>query len=98
MNYKNFNIKEFLHQTQSNVLIKQMKNFKINLNLFRTFVMILYESTYDQKLNDQILKRVPRSNQKRIVIYKVLYNDMIIEKLMRLMRRNKSIFEKKIFF
>ena len=47
MNYKNFNTKELLHQTQSDVFIKQIKIFKINLNLFRASVIILYESIYD---------------------------------------------------
>ena len=60
MNYKNFNTEAFSHQTQSKIFIKQIKTFKIDLNLFRTSVMILCESTYDQKLNDQILKRVYR--------------------------------------
>ena len=68
MNYKNFNTEELLHQTQSNVFIKQIKDFKINLNLSRVLIMILCESTYDQKLNDQISKRAHRSDQKRIVI------------------------------
>ena len=71
MNYRNFHTKEFLHQTQSNVFIKQIKILEIDLNLFRVSVMILYESTYDQKLNDQFLKRIHRSNQKHIVIYKI---------------------------
>ena len=61
-------------------------------------MMILYESAYDQKLNDQISKRTHRSNQKRIMIYKIFCNDTIIEKLMRSMRKNKSIFEEKYFF
>ena len=69
INYKNLDTKEFLHQTQSDVLIKQIKIFKINLNLFRTSVMILYEPIYDQKLNDQISKRVHRFDQQRIVTY-----------------------------
>ena len=97
MYYKNFNTEEFLHQTQSNVLIKQIKIFKINLNLFRAFVMILYESTYDQKLNNSISKRVHHSDQKRIVIYKIFCNNTIIKKLMRLMRKDKSIFKKEFF-
>ena len=52
MNYKNLDTEEFLHQTQSNFPIKQIKTFKIDLNLFYAFVMILCESTYNQKLND----------------------------------------------
>ena len=52
MNYKNFNTKKLLHQMQSNVFIKPIKIFKIYLNLFRTSVIILCESAYDQKLND----------------------------------------------
>ena len=60
--------------------------------------MILCESAYDQKLNNQILKRVHRSDQKRLVTYKIFYNDTVIEKLMKSMRKNKSVFEKKIFF
>ena len=52
MNYRNLDIKELLHQTQSDVFIKQIKIFEIDLNLFRASVMILCESTYDQKLND----------------------------------------------
>ena len=98
MNYKNFDTEELLHQTQSNVLIKQLKNLKINSNLFYASVMILYELTYNSKLNDQILKRVHRSSQKRIVIYKIFCNNTIIEKLMRSMRRDKSVFEKRIYF
>ena len=47
MNYKNFDTEELLHQTQSNVFIKEIEIFQIDLNLFRTSVMILYESTYD---------------------------------------------------
>ena len=60
MNYKNFNTKKLLHQTQSNVFIKQIKIFEIDLNLSCASVMILCESTYNQKLNDQISKRVYR--------------------------------------
>ena len=56
MNYKNFNTEKLFHQTQSGVFIKQIKTFKIDLNLFSTSVMILCESAYDQKLNNQILK------------------------------------------
>ena len=97
MNYKDFNTEEFLHQTQPNVFIKQIKIFKIDLNLFCASVMILCKSAYNQKLNDQILKRVHRSNQKRIVIYKIFCNNIIIKKLMRLMRRNKSILENSFF-
>ena len=52
MNYKNFDTEKLLHQTQSDVLMKQIETFKINLNLFRISVIILCESTYDQKLND----------------------------------------------
>ena len=52
MNYKNFDIEELLHQTQSNIFIKQIKTFEIDLNLFYVFIMMLYESTYDQKLNN----------------------------------------------
>ena len=52
MNYKNLDIEELLHQTQSEVFIKQIMIFKIDLNLFRASVIILCESTYDQKLND----------------------------------------------
>ena len=52
MNYKNLDTEKFLHQTQSNVFIKQIKILKINLNLFRAFMMILCESTYNQKLNN----------------------------------------------
>ena len=62
MNYKNLDIEKFLHQTQSNVFIKQIKSLKIDLNLFCAFMVILCESVYDQKLNDQILKRAHRSN------------------------------------
>ena len=98
MNYKNFNIKEFLYQTQSNVFIKLIKTFEINLNLFRASVMILCESVYNQKVNDQILKRTHRPNQKHIVIYKIFCNNIIIEKLMKSIRRNKSVFEKEFFF
>ena len=98
MNYKNLDTEELLHQTQSNVFIKQIKMLRIDLNLSRASIMILCESAYDQKLNDQILNRVHRSNQKRIVTYKISCNNIIIEKLMRSMRRNKSVFEKKNFF
>ena len=63
MNYKNFKTEELLHQTQSNIFIKQIKTFKIDLNRSRASVMILCESTYDQKLNDQISKRVHRLDQ-----------------------------------
>ena len=98
MNYKNLDTKKLLHQTQSDVLIKRVKIFEINLSLFHTFVMILCKSTYDQKLNDQTSKRTHRSSQKRIVIYKIFYNNIIIEKLMKSMRRNKSVFEKRIIF
>ena len=98
MNYENFNTEKLLHQTRSDVLIKEIKTFKVNLNLFCAFVIILCKSTYDQKLNDQILKRTHGSGQKYIVIYKIFCNDTIIEKLMRSMRRNKSAFEKEIYF
>ena len=60
--------------------------------------MILCESTYDQKLNNQILKRAHRSDQKCIVIYKIFCNNTVIEKLIKSMRRNKSTFKKKKFF
>ena len=63
MNYKNFNTEELLHQMQLDIFIKQIKIFKIDSNLSRASVMILCESTYDQKLNNQILKRVYRSDQ-----------------------------------
>ena len=98
INYKNFDTEKLLYQTQSDVFIKQIKTFKINLNLFRISVIILCKSAYDQKLNDQILKRAHRSSQKRIIIYKILCNDTIIEKLMRSMHKNKSIFEEKVYF
>ena len=62
MNYKNLDTKELLYQTQSDVLIKQIKIFEINLNLFRVSMMILCESAYDQKFNDQISKRIHRSD------------------------------------
>ena len=52
MIYKNFNTEKLLYQTQSDVLIKQIKIFKIDLNLFRASVIILCESAYDQKLNN----------------------------------------------
>ena len=47
MNYRNFNTEEFLHQTQSNILIKQIKIFNIDLNLSRASVIILCKSTYN---------------------------------------------------
>ena len=47
MKYKNLNIEELLHKLQSDVLIKQIKTFEINLDLSRTFIMIFCESTYD---------------------------------------------------
>ena len=59
--------------------------------------MILCESIYDQKLNDQILKRVYRFDQQRIVIYCIFRNDIIIEKLIKQKRKNKSDFEERIF-
>ena len=46
-NYKNFNTEKLLHQTQSDVLMKQIKIFKDDLNLSCASVMILCESTYD---------------------------------------------------
>ena len=95
MNYKNFNTKEFLHQTQSNVFIKQIKIFEIDLNLLCVFVMILCKLTYNQKLNDQISKRAYRFDQQRIVIYYVFRNNTIIEELIEQKRKNKSDFEKK---
>ena len=98
MNYKNFDTEKLVHQTQSDLLIKQIKIFEINLNLFCASVMILCESTYDQKLNNQISKRVYRSSQKRIVIYKISCNNTVIEKLIKSMRKNASIFEKKFIF
>ena len=97
MNYRNFITKEFLHQTQSDVFIKQIKILKIDLNLFYTFVMILYESIYNQKLNDQISKRTHRFDQQRIVIYCIFRNDIIIEELIKQKRKNKFDFEEKIF-
>ena len=48
---------------QSDVFIKQIKTFKIDLNLFYASVIILCKSTYDQKLNDQISKRAYRFDQ-----------------------------------
>ena len=69
MNYKNLDTGEFWYQTQSDVYIKQIKILKSDLNLLCASVMILCESTYNQKLNDQILKRVHRFDQQRIVIY-----------------------------
>ena len=98
MNYRIFNTEEFLHQTQSDVLIKQIKTFEIDLNLFCASVIILCELTYDQKLNDQILKRAHCSNQKRIVIYKIFCNDTVIKELMRSIYKNKSVFEKEVYF
>ena len=95
--YKNFNIGKLLHKLQSDVLIKQIKILEINFNLSRIFVMILCESTYDQKLNDQILKRIHRSGQKRIVTYNIFWINTIIEDLIKQKRKNKSNFEKKIF-
>ena len=47
MNYRNFNIKEFLYQMQLDVFIKQIKILKIDPNLFRTSVIILCKSAYD---------------------------------------------------
>ena len=79
MNYKNFNTTALLYQTQSDVFIKQIKTFKIDLNLFRAFMMILCEPTYDQKLNDQILKRAHRLDQQRIVIYCIFQNNILIK-------------------
>ena len=96
MNYKNFNTEKFLHQTQSNIFIKQIKIFKINLNLFRASVIILCESTYDQKLNDQILKCVHRFDQQRIVIYCIFRNDTIIEELIKQKRKDKFNLKKNI--
>ena len=58
---------------------------------------MLYESTYDQKLNDQISKRIYRFDQQRIVIYCILRNDTIIEKLIKQKRKNKFDFGKKKF-
>ena len=52
MKYKNFNIEKLLHKLQLNVFIKQIKIFKIDLDLSQAFVMIFCKSTYDQKLND----------------------------------------------
>ena len=52
MNYKNLDTEKILHQTQSDVLIKQIKILEFNLNLLCISVMILCEPTYDQKLND----------------------------------------------
>ena len=71
MKYKNFNIEKLLHKLQSNVFIKQIKTFEIDFDLLQAFVMIFYKSMYDQKLNDQILKRVYRSSQKRTVTYNI---------------------------
>ena len=97
MNYKNFNTEELLHRTQSDVLIKQIKTLKINLNLCRAFIMILCESIYDQKLNDQISKRTHRFDQQRIMTYCIFRNDTVIKELIEQKRKNKSDFEKRIF-
>ena len=97
MKYKNLNIEELFHKLQSNVFIKQIKTFEIDFNLSRTFVMIFCESTYDQKLNNQISKRVHRSGQKRTVTYNILRINTIIEDLIEQKRKNKSNFEEKIF-
>ena len=60
-------------------------------------MIILCESTYDQKLNDQILKRAHCFNQQRIVIYYILRNNTVIEELIEQKRKNKFNFEEKIF-
>ena len=72
-----------MHETQSDVFIKQIKIFKINLNLFCVFVIILYKLTYDQKLNDQISKHAYHLDQQRIVTYYILRNNTIIEELIK---------------
>ena len=59
--------------------------------------MILCESTYDQKLNNQILEHVHRFDQQRIVIYCIPRNDTIIEKLIKQKHKNKFNFQKEIF-
>ena len=97
MKYKNFNIEKLLHKLQSDVFIKQIKTFKINFDLLWTFVIILCESTYDQKLNDQILKRIHHLNQKRIVTYNIFRINTIIENLIKQKRKNKLNFKEKIF-
>ena len=95
MNYRNFDTEELLHQTQSDVFIKQIKTFKIDLNLFRASVMILYESKYDQKLNDQISKRAYRFDQQRIVTFYIFRSDTVIEKLIKQKHKDKFDFKKK---
>ena len=59
-------------------------------------MMIFYESTYDQKLNDQISKRIHRSSQKYDVTYYIFQNDIIIKELLKKKQKNKLSFEEKI--
>ena len=59
--------------------------------------MILCELTYDQKLNNQILKHIHRFDQQRIMIYCIFQNDIIIEELIKQKYKNKSNFKERIF-
>ena len=67
------------------------------MNLSRASVMILCEPTYDQKLNDRILKRVHLLDQQRIMIYYIFRNDTVIEELIEQKHKNKFDFEKRLF-
>ena len=47
-------------------------------------------------MNDQLLKRAYRSNQKRTVTYNIFQINTIIEDLIKQKRKKKSNFEEKI--